>query len=392
MAETTERAGDAIGAAMDGRLRAHGSEADRMDAFLPSPCVQNHAANLTLLPGGELACVWFGGTMEGMGDISVWMSRLVPGGERWSAAERLTGSAGRSEQNPVLFVAPSGEVWLLHTSQPGGRQDLARVMRRRSTDGGRTWDAPEALLLPPGTFVRQPPVVAGDGAWLLPGWSCVGRPGAPWNGSEDTAVVAVSPDAGRTWEVRPVAGSLGAVHMNILPAGARRWVALYRDRFAEHVRRSLSEDDGRTWTAPEATAEPNNNSSIQALRCRDGRIAMVYNPVSAAAGGPRRAGLSDEIEGAEEAAAADPPARQAVWGVPRAPLSLAFSADDGASFGPRRDLATGSGACLSNDSRTGLNRELSYPSIAETPDGALHIAFTHHRRAIRHLRLAPPRD
>jgi predicted neuraminidase len=392
MAEAIELAGDGIAAAMDGQLRPHPSEADRTDAFLPSPCVQNHAANLAFLPDGTLACVWFGGTMEGMGDISVRMSRLAPGAERWSPPERLSDEAGRSEQNPVLFVAPSGEVWLFYTSQPGGRQDLARVMRRRSADGGRTWDAAEALPLPPGTFVRQRPVVAGDGAWLLPGWSCAGRPGVPWNGSEDTAAVAVSRDGGRRWELVPVEGSLGAVHMNILPAGPGRWVALYRDRFAEHVRRSLSADDGRTWTAPAATSEPNNNSSIQAVRCRDGRIAMVYNPVSVAAGGPRRAGLYDEIEGGEQApATAEPPARQAVWGVPRAPLTLAFSEDDGASFADRRDLATGSGACLSNNSREGLNRELSYPSIAEAPDGTLHVAFTHHRRAIRHLRLAPPR-
>ena len=331
MPATSELAGEAIAAAMDGRLRAHASEAGRTDAFLPSPCVQNHAANLTLLPGGALACVWFGGTMEGMGDISVWMSRLPPGGDRWGAPERLSGEAGRSEQNPVLFVAPSGEVWLFYTSQPGGSQDRARVMRRRSADGGRSWDAAEALPLPPGTFVRQPPVVTAAGDWLLPGFRCVGRPGARWNGSEDTAVVAVSREGGAGWEVVPVPESVGAVHMNIVPAGLGRWVALYRDRFAEQVRRSVSEDDGRTWSAPAATSEPNNNSSIQAVRCADGRIAMVYNPTSAATASARRAGLYDEIEG-ETAAAAGPLVRQAVWGVPRAPLSLAFSP------GRRREL------------------------------------------------------
>ena len=51
------------------------------DAYLPSPCIQNHAANLAFLPDGTLTCVWFGGTMEGMGDISVYMSRLAPGAD-----------------------------------------------------------------------------------------------------------------------------------------------------------------------------------------------------------------------------------------------------------------------------------------------------------------------
>lgn len=55
----------------------------------------------------------------------------------------------------------------------------------------------------------------------------------------------------------------------------------------------------------------------------------------------------------------------------------------------RRDLETGDGHCLTDNSRDGHNRELSYPSVVQTPDGALHIAFTHHRRTIKYLRLRP---
>ena len=41
------------------------------EAFLPSPKVQNHAAFLAPLPGGDLLCAWFGGTIEGKSDISI---------------------------------------------------------------------------------------------------------------------------------------------------------------------------------------------------------------------------------------------------------------------------------------------------------------------------------
>lgn len=64
---------------MNGLLQAHAEDPARQVADLPSPCVQNHAANLMLLPDGTLGCVWFGGTMEGKSDISVFMSRLEPG-------------------------------------------------------------------------------------------------------------------------------------------------------------------------------------------------------------------------------------------------------------------------------------------------------------------------
>jgi predicted neuraminidase len=70
---------------MNGLIGPHSAEQHRFDAFLPSPCVQNHAANLAFLADGTLTCVWFGGTMEGMGDISIYMSRLATGSDTWSA-------------------------------------------------------------------------------------------------------------------------------------------------------------------------------------------------------------------------------------------------------------------------------------------------------------------
>ncbi len=90
---------------LDGILRARDGLAGQTEAFIPSPCPQNHAANLLTLGDGSLACVWFGGTQEGMADISVHMARLEPGASRWSEAVKLADDATRSEQNPILFQA-----------------------------------------------------------------------------------------------------------------------------------------------------------------------------------------------------------------------------------------------------------------------------------------------
>lgn len=95
---------------------------------------------------------------------------------------------------------------------------------------------------------------------------------------------------------------------------------------------------------------------------------MVYNHSNAAMSDARRQSLYDEIEGGEAgetAVVADNSARKAVWGVPRAPLSLAISRDGGRSFAHRIDLDTGDGFCLSNNSKDSLNREFSYPSIVQ---------------------------
>lgn len=387
--QTTGLKPEDVPALMDGVLRTNTAQTGRFDAYLPSPCIQNHAANLAFLADGTLTCVWFGGTMEGMGDISIYMSRLAPGADRWSEPEKMSDDPARSEQNPLIFNAPDGRVWLLYTSQTSGDQDGAVVKCRISSDGGKSFAAPTILCDLPGTFVRQQIIVNGNGDWLLPVFRCISLPGQRWSGDADTAGVLISRDRGKSWQMKEIENSLGAVHMNIVPVGADRMIAFFRDRYSENIRASLSSDQGETWSAPEPTNLPNNNSSIQATRLTDRRIAMVYNHSNAASSDARRQSLYDEIESdkAPVAEMSNIPARKAIWGVPRAPLSLAVSADAGGHFERKLDLDTGDGYCLSNNSKDRLNREFSYPSITQGPDGALHVAYTYYRRAIKYVRL-----
>jgi predicted neuraminidase len=385
----------------DGVIRSRADAPDRRDAYLPTSTVQVHAANLMTLGTGDLGCVWFGGTQEGVPDICVWFSRLTPGSDTWSAPVQLSDDRTRSEQNPVLFPTPTGELWLLFTSQHAGNQDTAEVRYRVSTDDGVTW-GPVRTLFPAtdrgGVFVRQPVVVLPTGRWLLPIFHCVTVPGRRWVGDADTSAVMISDDAGATWREVAVPESTGCVHMSVLPVGDRL-TAFFRSRWADAVYQSWSDDDGETWTAPVPTELPNNNSSIQATALADGRLAMVLNPVRAGVDTPRRLSLYDEIDDegladaqsqVEEAPAEDDSGGQrAVWGTPRAPMTLALSADGGRTWPMRRDVETGDGYCLTNNSREGLNRELSYPSVHQTPDGLLHVAFTYHRRAIQYVTVDP---
>lgn len=366
-----------IAADMTGALRQ--TAPGRWESLLPSPCVQNHAAFLA--PGPDaLRCLWFGGSLEGKSDISIYRSTL--GADGWSGAERLTDDPERSEQNPVQFDAPDGRRLILHTAQPGGNQD-ACVVRMRE-DG----QAPQDLALPAGTFIRGPIHVRDDGAWLLPLFRCVSRPGERWTGSHDTAALAISNDAGKTWREVEVPGSIGSVHMTLVPLGDGRLAAFYRRRQADHVHRSESADGGETWTAPEPTDVPNNNSSISVIRLADGRVAMACNPVNAAMHpDQRRASLYDELGAGDDRPNATGGCNP-VWGVPRAPLSLCLSEDGGRTF-PRRIVVDDSpGTCLSNDSLNGRNFELSYPSLIQREDGTLELAYTYFRRAIKHVRLS----
>jgi predicted neuraminidase len=317
---------------------------------------------------------------------------------------RLTDDPERSEQNPVLFPTPTGDLWLLYTAQRAGNQDTAEVRRRVSTDAGRRWGEVETLFPADergGVFVRQPLVVTGSGRWLLPIFRCVTVPGEPWAGDADTSAVLVSDDRGATWREVPVPDSVGCVHMSVVDLGGGELSAVFRSRWADHVHTSRSSDDGDSWTAPVPTQLPNNNSSIQQLRLDDGRLGLVYNSSSRLDATQRRVSLYDEIdehgvvEGAAPAAVAvaddgpsgEPGRRRAFWGAPRAPMTLAFSSDRGRTWQVAGNLDEGDGYCLTNNSRDGLNRELSYPAIHQTSDGALHLSYTYHRQTIKYVRV-----
>jgi predicted neuraminidase len=383
----------------DGVLRDH-PEQGRRETLLPPPHIQNHAANLTVLPDGSLACVWFSGTQEGVADISVWFSRLAPGAPAWTDPVQLSDDGTRSEQNPVLHVRDAGEVWLMWTSQHAGNQDTARVQRRISHDGGATW-GPTHTMVPEtpqaGVFIRQPLTVLPTGRLLLPIFYCVRTPGEKWVGNLDYSAVMISDDTGATWREVEVPESTGCVHMNIGRLSDGTLVALFRSRWADAIYRSVSTDDGQSWSAPQPTELPNNNSSVQFVVLPGDRLALVFNESSAADATARRVSLYDEIDDdgitdspTPGAVPAEPTVstsdRTAFWGAPRAPMTLAISTDAGLTWPTRRIVEDGDGYCLSNNSRDALNRELSYPSICADGD-TLHVAFTRFRQAIEYVAL-----
>lgn len=406
----------------DGLLRPDRADPRRLNAYLVAPTVQSHASMLAPLPGGDLGLVWFGGTQEGVGDISIWFARLQPGSRGWSEPVQLTHDAQRSEQNPILFPTPGGQLWLIYTAQQAGNQDTAEVRRLISADGGRTWGQPEPLFAADergGVFVRQPVVVSASGRWLIGTFRCVREGEQPWSGDADTSAVMVSDDQGSTWREVPVPDSVGAVHMNIVDLGSGELVALYRSRWADSIYLSRSVDDGDSWTTPQPTVLPNNNSSIMQCRLADGRLALIFNKSSRRDASERRLSLYDEIddeglieqptapepEPAQTGAPSDTPGdtprqdaadlsdvsgrRRAFWGAPRAPLTLALSDDKGETWDVVGNLDEGDGYCLTNNSRDGLNRELSYPAICQSSDGWLHLSYTYHRQTIKYVRVPP---
>jgi predicted neuraminidase len=357
-------------------------------SFIPSTTAQCHASNLLLLDNGDVLCAWFGGSQEGRKDISIYTSRLSSASRRWSRAQQVTFDYKRSEQNPVLFKTPTGDIWLLYTSQNAGDQDSAVVKRQISRDEGQTWSTPTVLFSDPGTFIRQPMIVLDNGDWLLPIFKCRTEPGTRWIGNDDISAIRVTSDQGKTWTEREVPNSFGAVHMQVQRLEDGSYLALFRSRWADNVYLSTS-IDALDWTEPRPTSLPNPNAGICFDVLPSGRVLVVYNHSSKANAVGQREGLYDDVkeEGDDRQNQQSKHAgRQAFWGAPRAPLCLAWSDDNGKTWASKV-LEDGDGYCMTNNSEQQLNRELSYPSMALLPDGVIHIAFTFWRQRIKYVQL-----
>lgn len=310
----------------------------------PRPEAKCHAA--TIAEGSKgLVVAWFAGTHEGAPDVDIWLTRQSEG--RWlpprDVANGIQPDGTRYPcWNPVLFQPSNGPLMLFYKVGPNPAHWWG--MLQTSKDGGGRWSKPKKL--PRGFLgpIKNKPVQLENGDILCPsstetrGWKVR---------FERTA------DLGKTW-TRSTPSNDGkrvqAIQPSLIPLGGGRLLAMGRTR-QNRIFRTLSTDDGLTWSPLALSNLPNNNSGTDALVLRDGRFLIVYNPTTVGKG---------------------------QWTGPRTPLVVAVSSD--ASHW--NQVAT-----LEDTPY----EEFSYPSAIQTRDGLVHVVYTWKRQAIGHAMLDPSR-
>lgn len=350
----------------DGRL-CHNGLLDTVEALIPNQFASVHAADLLELPGGDLLACWFAGSDEGKADISVVVSRLRAGESAWSMGEIVSDDPTRSEQNPSLFLAPGGEIWLIYTAQNAispektpyfNLQYTAQIRRKISRDNGHTWGPSQTLFSRPGSFCRQKIQVLSNGRWIFGNWICFPD---ETRCASDISLVQISDDQGRSWRAVEIPGSAGRVHANLVETAPGEVTAFFRSRFADYIYIAHSRDYGETWTEPVRTCLPSNNSSLSAIRLKSGSLAIVHNALR----------FNDD------------PTR-AVWPHQRCPVTFAISDDGGRTWPFRRIIEMGEGFVGEyNDIN---NRRYEYPVMMQGADGKIHAAYSWaERRCIKYV-------
>lgn len=309
--------------------------------FEEAPFAGCHASTIEETPGG-LVAAWFGGTREGHEDVEIWLSRRT--GEGWSdPVAAANGVQSEDERypcwNPVLYQIPDGELMLFYKVGPNPREWWG--MLKTSRDNGLSWS--EAVRLPQGIIgpVKNKPVLI-DNRMLV----------APSSTEHDGWRVhfEITEDFGKTWRVAGPTdneGTFSIIQPSILFHDDGKLQMLARSR-NNYIISSWSEDNGTSWSKPEPTVLPNNNSGTDAVTLQNGLQLVVYN--------------HSQIPEGE-------------WGGKRTPLNVAVSTD-----GNEWDTA------LILEDEPG---EFSYPAVIQGKDGIIHITYTWNREKIKYVALNP---
>ena len=350
----------------DGKIRPS-SVTGLQVAYLPIAFPSAHSSNLLNLSNGDLLCAYYSGRWEGKAGVAIVLSRLPKGSSQWSKPEVVSREPESALENPVLFEAVAGSLWLFYTSQAADAgQSKAKLFYRTSEDNGKSWSPAKVLFEKPGSFDRQRLVVSGD-RWLFPMYY------TPKADADNYSAIQISTDHGRSWKECIIPESNGLVQPDIVEVPPRHFVVFFRSRFADWIYSSTSED-GCSWTKPEPTQIPNNNSSIQAARLSNGHLVIAFNNIQATT---TRGKPTDDA---------------------RFPMSVALSIDGGRTWPWVRDVDIGqdvpqekvpttmAGIDVSDEQKTFFQHlfDYSYPSIIQTSDEMIHMSYTFRRRTIKY--------
>ncbi|ANQ83891.1 sialidase [Azoarcus olearius] len=359
---------------------------------LPDP-PRVHAASVAVLPDGRLFATWFGGEREGGTEVKVYAATRNPGEAGWgrqhaiATPEQTSADVGRLVRkmgNPVAFVTPHGELWVVYVSVTLGGWATSHLNLLRSPDLGATWLPARRLAATPffnlSTLVKGFPVFFDNGDVGLPVYHEMAGKFAELLVLSDEGEVRrkVRMDHGRR-SLQPV----------VLVEDEQRAVALMRYG-GEHgpfrAWRSETADGGRSWSAVEPTTLANPNSALAALRLDDGRLLAVANDTEderlrlsllVSEDGGRNWRSIHRFEDKQDFAG-----HEAGGEVFRARLEA-----DVADLGPgpaaadlvrvaERNLCRNQGAC---------GWQYDYPYLVRAADGDFHLVYTWNRSFVRHI-------
>lgn len=285
-----------------------------------------HAATVDICDE-TLLVAFLGGNYKNREQTSIW---LITGNHNRQTPPRRVASGNLNKKttqpcwNPVLYCENEKSTFLYYKVGPSPENWQGYFIH--STDAGTTWSSPTLIPEHISGPTRNKPVAVNNTTLLIPG-STESRESwqINFNILHEKTIIEV-PNPSRYQCIQPC----------LLRHSDTAFSALCRTRHG-FIARTASNDSGKTWAALTLTHLPNPNSAIDCLSRDNLGHFLVYN------NDPQK----------------------------RTHLDLAFS-QDGKQWASLLTLEDGEG-------------EFSYPSLAMSKDGTMHIVYTWNRKNIRHV-------
>lgn len=339
----------------------------KSELIFPPEHWHNHSSSIVELPNGDFFVSWFHGSGERQSDdVKIEGARWRKATKSWSPRFELADTPGFPDTNCVVWLDSKKRLWLFWPTILANTWESALMKYRISTDyqqqeGPPKWDWQDNLLLIPKRMQERTQEVfekelkrvgplrdwaarsvalAGDKQFSRLGWFTRTHPIELPNGriivplysdGFSFGLMAISDDAGKTWHAsEPIVG-----FGNIQPSVVRRkngdLVAYMRDNGPppKRIMKSISKDNGETWTAAEDTELFNPGTSVEAIALKDGRWVIAYNDLEKG----------------------------------RNSLAISMSDDEGQTWKWKRNMDKGAG-------------RYHYPSLIQASDGSLHLTYS----------------
>lgn len=305
--------------------------------------------------GGRLFITWFtGGTCEPDELNRILVAWSGDAGKSWSDPECLAWPEGGTRAfDPCLWLAPTGELWLLINR--GNRQSGLHEVRARIC---KDPDAPKPEWTPevplelglPYVFRLNKPTVLLDGSWILPLTLATQKITEWFAGPLQRQGVALSQDEGRTWNAHGClqAPEWALENMVVQRKDTSLWMLIRSGGGV--LWESISKDGGRNWSNATPTQLKTPGSRFFLRRLSSGNLLLINHH--------RFVG-----QGMLEA---------------RNHLTAQISTDEGNTWNE--------GLLL--DERQGV----SYPDAVEHPDGLLRVIYDRDRKGVGEILMATFRE
>lgn len=353
-----------------------------------------HAASLVELRDGSLRAVWFSGSREGAGDVTIQTAVLGSGGSQWQPESTIFDRSMLAHGlmryvkklgNPVIARAPDGSLFLWVVNVSLGGWAGSAITWSRSVDEGSSWSNPQRLVTSPflniSTLVKGAPIALESGGILLPVYH---------EFASKFAEILRLDGRGRMVDKLRIPGSHASLQPVMLLEDAARAEIYMRSAGVARVMTSQTGDAGKTWSPTNATALSNPDSAVAGFAGSGGEKWLVLNP--SAAGRDMLSILSARQGEGFEAAAATllEPSSSQKRGLSKSAYEATLGAElraNGASEAQVKAYVDSAIRQLCSGEQCA--QEFSYPFLLQSRDGYLHLVYTWNRTRIKHVKLDP---